>query len=173
MPRGVPRIPEPREWLLTKVCRVCEERKPWAKFSPLEYEADGTTVKYVASKCHKCDAARKNDPVARQAYRDRNVEKLRDYHREKSAKRRADLRREAAANTGLLPSLPLQTFLWERVMMLETPSWDVLASQAGVPDRSIRRVMKQERVSLRLADEICTRLGSHINDVYPDLEEAA
>jgi len=40
-------------------------------------------------------------------------------------------------------------------------------------ERIFRRVMVQENVTLRLADEICTRLGVRVYDLYPELEEAA
>jgi plasmid maintenance system antidote protein VapI len=146
--------------------------KPWAKYSPSKYWEDGT-VRVVAARCHEC--ASKRTTLRYPAYREQNRERLNAYNSAWNRKKRAALRADRANNAVRMPATPLQTLLWEKVMEMEEPSWFHLAEAIGVPDRSIRRVLVQENVSLNFADKVCTGLGSSIYELWPHLqdEEAA
>lgn len=161
---GIPRIPEPREWLLTKVCSKCGERKPWAHFSPNAWNEDGS-VRYVTSRCKACRAAESGPLSARR--RERDPEGVRTYGREWLRQRVAHHRREAAGQDRSLPAVPLAEFLAERLEIHGTMR--ELAALCGCDEAGIRRVLKgaQQRVSLGKADQYITRLGFHLSDVYP------
>lgn len=70
MSRGVRRVPEPREWMLKKLCVECDETKPWAEFAPTRYWPDGS-VRTVDSYCRVCKARRQK------AWRQRDPEHAR------------------------------------------------------------------------------------------------
>jgi hypothetical protein len=45
--------------------------------------------------------------------------------------------------------------------------WQVLAERAGVPDRRVYRIWKREqRVSVKVADQLCLALGTSLAEVY-------
>jgi hypothetical protein len=153
-----------------KKCPGCGLVKPWAKYSPSKYWEDGT-VRQPASRCHEC--ASKATCARYPEYRSRNRERLNAYNSEWNRKKRDALRADRANNAQRMPASPLQAFLWERFLSMEDPSWLDLGRQCGMEDdRSIRRVLTQKHVSLRLADQVCTRLGGNLSVLYPDLEAA-
>lgn len=167
MPCGVERIPEPREWRLTKRCARCTEVKPWAKFSPGRYWPDGS-VRWVQSYCKACHAEinrnRPKKPIT--------PERL-QYVVEHRRRRRAAMREERTSGGVRLPSRPIAELIVAARDEMDAPDMQLLGYQCGVNDRILRRLMVQEHVTLRLADQICTRLGRRIYDLYPELEEVA
>lgn len=170
MTAGFARVPEPHEWVLRKTCTKCGETKPWAAYSPKTYGPDGS-VATVQSYCRACHKASYRG--YQREYRQRNAERIAAYKLAWEQRKRADLKKDQAINSTRLPAHPFKVLLWEKVLEMDKPSWLDLAEQCGVPERSIRRVLEQENVSLVLADKICTRLGARIYDLWPDLEEAA
>ena len=171
MTAGIPRIPEPREWVLHKKCSKCSKLKPWALYSPKTYAKDGA-VATVQSYCRSCHASTYREYQC--DYRRANQEWIRTYKSDWAKRRRAQMQQESVSNNrGRLPAAPLHAFLWRRVMEMEEPSWAELAETCGVPDRSIRRVLVQENVSLSFADKVCTALDSSIYDLWPHLQEMA
>ena len=168
MPRGVPRIPEPREWVLTKKCTVCAETKPWALFSPMAYWEDGS-VRRVYAYCKECDS--KRGAERKRKYRRDNLARFSEYNRAWKADRRRALEAERTSGGRRLPSPPLTALILRAAE--EEGEMAIVAEQCQMQERILRRVMAQEHVTLRLADEICTRLGVRLYDVYPELEEVA
>lgn len=168
MPRGVPRVPEPREWVLVKRCSKCGETKPWALFSPARYWPDGS-VRHVVARCRACEAERRNDPARRAGYRERNAQRLRDYHREWMRARRAALRAEGAGDV-MLEVGPFREWLAARA--LEVGGFQALADCLGEERRTIHRIRTEQRtVGLSIVDRCATALGWHIGEIY-DEEEA-
>lgn len=162
---GIPRIPEPREWLLTKVCSQCGERKVWAKFSPLRYNDDGS-VKYVSSRCHTCRNAERRASRYDLNWAARNREQRREYHRQYQQQRTAK-RRSERTGRDMVPIAPLVAFLRDQVD--ERGTIAEVAALIGTNEAQIRRVLTEyyPRVSLGKADRYITRLGFHLSDVYP------
>lgn len=165
---GIPRIPEPREWLLTKVCSKCGERKPWALFSPHRYNEDGS-IRRVQPYCRACHVKRHREH--RRRWQKENWEHKLEYEREWRAKRAAALRAERFGWDRKLSGEPITLFLEGQLKRHET-----FAEIAGIcqcDETTIRRLVKRQAktVSLRQADRIITRLGFHLSDVYPQGED--
>lgn len=157
MPRGVPRIPEPREWVLTQRCSRCRQVKPWALFTPDRRWPDGT-VRTVNPICKRCKA----DLFA--SYRARNRERIQARQREWVRGRRRAGQREAR-----LPAAPLRVWLDRWLSEDDRRTIVLLAELAGVSDRILRRILnrEQENVSLDVADRCLVATGGHLNDLYP------
>lgn len=157
---GVPRIPSPREWVLTRPCTNCEQTKPWAHFSPKTYWSDGS-IKTVASWCHECESEKQ-----RERQHGSQVER-------NQYKRRWDQRHRRGNPAGRRLQIdPIRSFI--RRHQSVGMGMGEIADACGIPERSIHRLLyEHEHVSLRLADTIVTRLGSHLYDVYPELSEVA
>lgn len=171
MPSGFPRIPEPREWLLTKVCAGCGDPKPWARFSPREYWPDGSVLR-VASHCHECCASLPSARRARASYEERNRDRRRVAKTRWKRRHRAAMRKQDHA--GRLPAAPLRARL--EAYVAEGGEMVTLAAMSGCSERVLRRVLKhaQEGVALNTVDRTLTCLGEHIDSLYPvDLERAA
>lgn len=174
MPRGVPRIPEPWEWVKTKDCRgPCRQEKPWALFAVRTLWPDGT-VRTVDSYCKDCKYELSKD--AQVAWRLRNrATYLAEQARRERRRYAAIVAQRRLANPGrggtLMPVGPLLEFLAGAESDL--PDVETMAQVAGVDERIIRRLRQEARsVSLAQADKIITRLGGRLDDVYP-YEEAA
>lgn len=176
MPRGIPRIPEPWEWVKTRACARCGQVKPWAKFAPARYWPDGT-VRRVACWCHECDAARTRARLADvRAARDDRWDRYEGYRQQWVQRKRAALAAERSNGGSMLDVAPLRGLLG-RVLAAEADQ-DVgvtlLAARCGVDDRTLRRLLaEQSKTSLRIADQICVRLGVRIYDLWPELEDLA
>ena len=161
---GVKRIPQPREFVLTKKCARCKETKAWADFPPQKYWPDGS-VMWVRSMCHRCDYERRqNDPAARER---RNA-----YQRRWFAARRVQLI-EDRRSVHLLPAGPFKEWLDGRVAL--GVELGVIAGRAGVPDRALRRVRsgEHERVAFDTVDACLLDANERVEDLYPELEAAA
>lgn len=168
MPSGVARIPEPREWLLTKTCTRCEVTKPWAKFPPRRYWPDGS-VRVIASHCHDCDSALTRARHA--SYRRRNEQPYREYQADWQRRKRAALRAERTADTSL-PVVPhFLAWLFDRSQ--ELGGWAALGECIGVHERQLYRFRTGEQSQVRLAevDRCAVALGFHLTDIYPEEAE--
>lgn len=152
---GAARIPEPREWLLTKLCVKCEEVKPWALFSPTRRAADGSVL-YISSYCRSCESERLT--AASYPSRGRKAEYDRRYYRRRRAQERGRSR---------LPVEPFRSWLLERVG--EVGNYAGLGEITGVDAGTLRRVVVANRqVTLSVVDRCLTHFGLTISDVYPD-----
>ena len=70
-----------------------------------------------------------------------------------------------------LPIEPLRAFV-ERVLLEEGMSTGIVCGLTGVNQRALYRVRYQhENVTLSIADQLITRLGGHLYEIYPDLQE--
>lgn len=166
MPSGVPRIPEPWEWVRTKRCSRCGKEKPWAQFPPRKYWPEGG-VRFVAAHCHDCDSALSRE--RQRQYRREN--RYREYKVAWRRRKRAALRRDRGQRDSMsLPVGPLLAWLEERADDLGGLS--AVAASCGTNERNLRRIRSQETVSLSFVDRCCVALGFHVNDVYPPEEDA-
>jgi hypothetical protein len=66
-----------------------------------------------------------------------------------------------------LPAQPLQELLHARLRAADTQV-DLL-QELRCNSTALKRVLTQKRVSIRVADNWCTRMGTHIALLYPDL----
>lgn len=161
MPRDA-RVPQPREWLLTKVCRRCGERKPWARFSPRGYNEDGS-VRNVTTYCHSCQSATVAD--RQKEWRQRTIDRRRAYWREQERRRRL-----RAGSEPTIPAAPFREWLELRLVSAGGPA--AVAAVSGVDARTLRRIRAgQAGVRLSVVDRCCVALGCHLSEVYPDLDE--
>lgn len=168
MPSGIPRSPEPREWVLKRTCTgPCGETKPWAEFRVRNRWPDGST-RTVQSKCRECEAQYERGYAA--AWRDRNREKVRAYNRAWGARQRAILRAERISGDEWLPPDPFLDWLAERAN--EVGGWSELGERLDMEERQLFRLRyEQQRVRLSMVDRACVRLGFHLSDVYPEVYE--
>lgn len=157
MPPGIARIPEPREWLLTKRCARCRQTKAWALYSPARYWPDGT-VRQVQAWCRACK-------IEHERITPRPVSQHRlNYLAERKRRTRAALRAERVTDAQL-PVAPLREWLGQRAADLG--GWAALAECLGVSERRLRRVCREQAtVGMAVADRWCVALGWHLNDVY-------
>ena len=177
MPRGVPRVPEAREWVLTRKCTRCCEVKPWAKFSPAAYWPSGEVLK-VSSMCHVCQSKASWE---RQQREPEDVRARRfEYRRQWDARRVVRLRenRKRGGSPARSPHhfLPAQPFRdWLLGQAAGGRDWQALAHECGVQERSLRRVAlsDQEFAMVTLVDQCLTKTGFHLSDLYPEVELAA
>lgn len=169
MPTGVPRLPEPHEWMVMKVCTICWERKPCAKFGAAVYAEDGS-IRYYSSYCNDCKAERGRR--RKDAWVEQNRDHVRAYNREWQRERRARLRQEKMLRMETLPKGPFVAWLEKQVELFD--GLDPVAQCIGISERTLRRIMvEQDRVSLVTVDKCCVALGFHIYDLYPELAEEA
>lgn len=169
MPSGIPRTPEPWEWMQTRSCTGCGEVKPWARFSPRTYWPDGT-VRTIQSHCHTCQA--KTVHARQAAWRDRHRQRRRRYQRDWLRRKRAAIRAERG---GIGKRLPVAPFIaWLRQVELEEGDLASLARAANLHTDSLTHALKRHRyVSLTVADAALTARGCHLHDLWPELLEAA
>ena len=74
---------------------------------------------------------------------------------------------------GRLPVGPLREAL-ERAWAGSESDFDTFAESVGLHPRALRRVLREdERVSLDLADRVCTYLPESLMELYPELYEEA
>jgi len=151
---GRPRIPQPREWRLTKRCPTCEQTKPWALFSPRTYWPDGS-VRQVQSWCRECQGAA-------------NAKYHRVYDEAAAARNRRYLERVRRDRKPIrLPVGPLRAWLLGYFATGEEGIME-FSERIGVQDRSIRRILSEhEHVTDDLADRILLGNGVLLNELYP------
>lgn len=167
MPNGVPRIPQPREWLLTKFCVGCGERKPWARFSPGGYNEDGS-VRRVTTYCHDCQA--KTVWKRQEEWRRQNQEHIQAYKRDWSRRQKKTMRASKTSYGEFLPKGPFVAWLNDRAA--ELGGVMAVAECVGVDEKALRRVRdEQETVGTVLADRCFTALGWHLDEVYENWHE--
>ena len=165
MARGVKLVAEPWEWVRMKTCCTCGETKPWAKFSPVKRWLDGS-VQRVDAYCHECRV--KRQVVRQQVTQKWRDPKVRAYKNRWQNQRRAELRAERGRVE--VQAAPLCDWLHARVAGGEELS--VIADRAGTTDRTLRRILTQQRVSVDLADRILLAHGVLFNELYP-VEQAS
>ena len=159
MPSGVPRIPEPREWVLTRRCSCCRATKPWALFSPRRYWPDGT-VRQVQAWCRACKIElekRVNRPITPERRR---------YLAAAKRRKRAALR----ADRGLGPRLPVAPFKgWLERVREEEGGLAALAEDAGLHEDTLAKVLSRNVVvSTRTAEAALCARGRMLQDLYPE-----
>ena len=172
MPRGVPRIPRPEEYILKKKCPNCGKTKPWVDYSPRAYNEDGS-VRSLQGWCRECQLGRPGRSEYHRGWRQRNAERERERDRYKR-RRQAEARRlDRVPQAGRrLPVGPFRA--WLAAAIREHGTVDVVAALTGIDERSITRAAReQQNVTERLADQCFTRTGYHLNDFYGDEAEAA
>lgn len=168
MPSGYPHVPLPHEWLRTKVCSDCKQRKPWALFTPRTYGPDGA-VTNVQSACKACHATRSRErcPLWYAAHREEKKAKTRARHRQLAAELRRD---RSGAHGPRLRGAPFREWLAYRVAEDERGFVGV-ADLCGVPERSLRRAIREhQNVSLSIVDRCLTAFGDHLAELYPEEE---